>query len=65
MANMSQKNIQIKQSGKTRPCNCDGYWFPHRKGGGYCIFNPNLDKFIGENYANRTVLFTLNKRHSS
>lgn len=25
-----------------RPCTCSWYHFPHRKGGGYCIHNPNI-----------------------
>lgn len=26
----------------TPPCNCGMYHFPHRKGGGICMHNPNL-----------------------
>ena len=29
-------------------CRCDGYWFPHRKTGGYCNYNPNLQEFMKE-----------------
>lgn len=24
-------------------CSCGGYWFPHRKGGGACIYSPSAD----------------------
>lgn len=24
-------------------CNCGGYWFPHRKGGGACDHSPRAD----------------------
>ena len=23
-------------------CNCDGYWFPHKRGTGSCIYNEKL-----------------------
>lgn len=23
---------------KAKPCHCDGYWFPHRVGGGKCKY---------------------------
>jgi len=27
-----------------KPCNCPRYTWPHRKGGGSCIWNPNSDE---------------------
>lgn len=26
-------------------CQCLGYWFPHRKGGGACEFSPRADYY--------------------
>jgi hypothetical protein len=26
-------------------CQCGGYWFPHRKGGGACDFGPRADYY--------------------
>lgn len=27
-------------------CNCAGYWFPHRAGGGACVSSPRAGYFI-------------------
>ena len=35
-----------------RPCNCDGYWFPHRPGGGVWCIQP-LDGPTDEDYLAR------------
>ncbi len=32
-------------SGTEQRCNCSGYWFPHRKGGGACDHSPRSDFF--------------------
>lgn len=31
---------------RPRPCNCGGYWFPHRKAGGACLHNPDEPRRI-------------------
>ena len=28
---------------KAPTCNCDGWWFPHRRGSGGCIHRPTLE----------------------
>lgn len=30
--------------GHKRRCNCNGYYFPHRKGGGWCEHNPLIEE---------------------
>lgn len=33
-------------SGTRYRCNCWGYWFPHRKGGGACEHSPRRDFYL-------------------
>lgn len=30
--------------GRKQKCNCGGWWFPHRKGSGFCWENPMAEK---------------------
>lgn len=42
-----------KRKRKQITCLCDSYWFPHRKGSGWCIHNPNVEQFAKKrNYDN-------------
>lgn len=34
----------MRTRGKKQKCNCEGYWFPHRKKGGFCLENPNAEE---------------------
>lgn len=31
----------MKSWQRSKPCNCSGYWFPHRLKSGTCVYNPN------------------------
>lgn len=41
--------VEWGKSGIER-CDCAGYQFPHRKGGGWCFHNPELDLSDDEMY---------------
>ena len=36
------KTKKPKKWQRPRPCWCEGYWFPHRLGGGACHHNKNV-----------------------
>lgn len=31
---------------KREKCECGGYWFPHRRGGGACSHSPRADYYL-------------------
>lgn len=33
---------------KRERCDCGGYWFPHRRGGGRCYSNPRWPELYGD-----------------
>lgn len=44
---MVQRRVLTRRKRKKNQitCWCDGYWFPHRKTGGWCNHNPNSYEF--------------------
>lgn len=38
------KDRVAKRWGKKQACNCQGYWFQHRKGSKWCHNNPDIEQ---------------------